>query len=124
MAKNAAKSKAAKPTKVAKAKRPREMDRAFAPIAAAFAGERDVAGAWMINSFGLKTNKKFFVMHWRGNLVVKLPIERVDALVAARAGTRFDPGRGRPMKEWIVVADGAGDWIALAREAYRYVRTL
>jgi hypothetical protein len=32
---------------------------------------------------------------------VKLPRERVDELVEAGAGHRFDPGHGRLMKEWV-----------------------
>ena len=39
----------------------------------------------------------------RGELVVKLPRERVDELVETGAGHRFDPGHGRLMKEWIAL---------------------
>ena len=34
-------------------------------------------------------------------LVVKLPRSRVDELVAAGEGDRFDPGHGRIQKEWL-----------------------
>ena len=57
----------------------------------------------MMGSDGLKTGGKFFAMVSRGELVVKLPRERVDELVAARAGHRFDPGHGRLMKEWVAI---------------------
>ena len=57
----------------------------------------------MMGSEGLKTNGKFFAMVSRGELVVKLPRERVDELVEAGAGHRFDPGHGRLMKEWIAL---------------------
>ena len=57
----------------------------------------------MMNSDGLKTAGKFFAMVSRGELVVKLPRERVDELVAAGAGHRFDPGHGRLMKEWVAL---------------------
>ncbi len=57
----------------------------------------------------------------RGSLVVKLPKSRVDALVIARQGYRFDPGHGRLMKEWIVIEVGGGDWLALSKEARRFV---
>src|SRR4051794_21978356 len=57
----------------------------------------------------------------RGELVVKLPKARVDELVDAGAGRRFDPGHGRVMKEWIVVAPGKADWLALANEAFAYL---
>ena len=55
-------------------------------------------------------------------LVVKLPRQRVDALVAAGVGERFDPGHGRLMKEWIAVAPTVADeWLPLAREALAFV---
>jgi len=57
----------------------------------------------MMGSDGLKTGGKFFAMVSRGELVVKLPRERVDELVAAGAGHRFDPGHGRLMKEWVAI---------------------
>ena len=40
----------------------------------------------------LSVNGKIFAMLVRGKLVVKLPKQRVDGLVAGRAGTYFDPG--------------------------------
>ena len=57
----------------------------------------------MMGSDGLKTGGKFFAMVSRGELVVKLPRERVDELVEAGAGHRFDPGHGRLMKEWVAL---------------------
>jgi TfoX/Sxy family transcriptional regulator of competence genes len=56
--------------------------------------------ARMMNAFGLKANGKFFAMVVKDELVVKLPRERVDELVATGKGRRFDPGHGRVMKEW------------------------
>ena len=38
-------------------------------------------------------------------LVVKLSQDRVDELLAAGAGDRFDPGHGRLMREWISLAE-------------------
>jgi hypothetical protein len=35
----------------------------------------------------------------RGALVGKLPVSRVDELLAAGLGERFDPGHGRLMKD-------------------------
>ena len=57
----------------------------------------------MMGSEGLKTNGKFFAMVSKGELVVKLPRERVDELVEAGTGHRFDPGHGRLMKEWVAL---------------------
>jgi hypothetical protein len=57
----------------------------------------------------------------KGELVVKLPRQQVDALVEAGHGSRFEPGPGRVMKEWLTVpADSAADWLPLAREAREF----
>jgi TfoX/Sxy family transcriptional regulator of competence genes len=61
----------------------------------------EVEKARMFASDGLKTGGKFFAMvSSKGDLVVKLPAERVDEIVSSGAGERFDPGHGRVMKEW------------------------
>jgi TfoX/Sxy family transcriptional regulator of competence genes len=74
-------------------------------------------------SSGLKINDKIFAMiSSKGQFVVKLPRARVDALVASGDGKRFDPGRGRLMKEWLTVATTSqAGWLRLAREAMRFV---
>ena len=76
----------------------------------------------MMGSEGLKTGGKFFAMVSRGELVVKLPRERVDELVEAGAGHRFDPGHGRLMKEWVALipVDEAA-CAAYVSEARRFV---
>jgi hypothetical protein len=99
-----------------------DIDREFQPVVAAFADHRDVAGGRMMSSYCLKVKGKIFAMFGRPGFVVKLPRERVDALVGAGCGRRFDPGHGRLMKEWVVVDEGKADWIDLAREAYRFVK--
>ena len=55
----------------------------------------------MMSATGLKIGGRFFAMVVRGELVVKLPAGRVDELEASGTGRRFEPGRGRRMKEWI-----------------------
>jgi hypothetical protein len=71
---------------------------------------------------GLKVDNKLFAMVSKGELVVKLPRERVDELIAEGKGTRFDPGHGRLMKEWVSIAPAhGGDWAALADEAHGFV---
>src|SRR5689334_12693011 len=69
-------------------------------------------------SNGLKVNGKIFAMLAQSTVVVKLPKERVDALVAAGAGEHYDPGHGRRMKEWIALHGDTRRWLALAREAH------
>ena len=70
---------------------------------------------------GLRTGGKIFAMLVQGRLVVKLPRERVDDLVAGGSAERFDPGRGRPMKEWASLDPAAPEWEGLAAEARRFV---
>jgi len=56
-------------------------------------------------------------------LVVKLRRRRVDELVDASTGERFDPGHGRLMKEWLAVhPTSEGTWRSLTREALEFVR--
>lgn len=99
-----------------------EIDPRFQPIVDAFALHRDVTGGKMMSSYGLKVNGKIFAMFGRKQFVTKLPKSRVDELVSAGVGQRFEPGRGRMMKEWFVAGDGSPDWMELAKEAYAFVK--
>jgi hypothetical protein len=75
-------------------------------------------------SSSLKVNGRIFAMlSSRGEFVVKLPRQRVDALVDSGEGVHYDAGKGRPMKEWLALkADSALDWSALADEALAFVK--
>jgi hypothetical protein len=66
---------------------------------------------------------KIFVMLVRGSLVLKLPAQRVAALVAAGEGVHFDANKGTPMKEWLSLDPDSGQaWLPLAREALDFAR--
>lgn len=84
------------------------------------------AGSATSRGFGadaLKVEGRIFAMLTRERLVVKLPRRRVDELVAAGRGERFDPGHGRLMKEWLHLYEGdATDWETLGREALAFGR--
>ena len=71
----------------------------------------------------LRTRDKIFAMVTSADaFVVKLPKKRVDELVAAKAGKRFEPGPGRVMKEWIELDPTAqASWLPLAKEAKAFV---
>jgi hypothetical protein len=94
----------------------------LAPIAKAYAAEQARGGARKFGSDALKVKGKMFAFLSRDRLVLKLPRERVGALVAAGAGELFDPGHGRLMQQWVVVLDERAAWEALAREAYDFVK--
>lgn len=92
-----------------------------------FLGDREVEQSGRgFGSDALKVRGKIFAMLSNGRLVVKLPRERVDALVASGEGERFDPRRdGRLMKEWLALAPTSSlEWPPLAREARAFVAGL
>ena len=72
----------------------------------------------------LRYQGKIFAMLVRGRLVVKVPAQRVDALVEAGDGVHFDANKGTPMREWLSLDPGSGqDWLVLAREALDFARS-
>ena len=65
---------------------------------------------------------KIFAMLVDGELVLKLPADRCEALVEEGGAHAFQIGKRR-MREWVSVADGGPhDWPALTREALAFVR--
>lgn len=97
---------------------------AFSSIAAQLAANPGIAVARMFGHQGLGLDRRFFAFDHDGELVVRLPPERVRELTAAGVGAPFDPGMGRPSKGWLSVPAGHGDWSRLAEEALTYVATL
>jgi len=72
----------------------------------------------------LRFRGKIFAMHVRGALVLKLPAERVEALVRAGEGVHFDANKGTPMREWLSLDPGSDlPWLPLAAEALDFVRS-
>jgi hypothetical protein len=72
----------------------------------------------------LKFENKIFAMFVRGRLVLKLPAERVDSLVAAGDGVRFDANKGTPMREWFSLDPASKrEWLPLAHEALDHARS-
>jgi hypothetical protein len=94
----------------------------FAEVTAPY---RAMAGVTTGTGFGanpgLRYHGHIFAMLVGGALVLKLPAPRVAALAAAGDGVPFDAGKGRPMREWMVVAgNDDGQWRALIAEAFAY----
>jgi hypothetical protein len=107
-------------------------DARFAAVVATFAGDprveaplpEDATAAedkGKFGSRGLKVDGKVFAMPSKGRLVVKLPRERVAALIASKKAEGYVLG-ARTMREWVAFSDGTvTSWRALAREARDFV---
>ena len=98
----------------------------YAALVASFATSRRVTTMTGGGGFGsagqLKVDGRIFAMLVRGRLVVKLPRGRVDELVEAGDGERFDAGKGTPMREWFVLSPTSKkQWPAVAKEAMEFV---
>ncbi|WP_284981260.1 hypothetical protein [Arthrobacter sp. efr-133-TYG-118] len=75
-------------------------------------------------SNALKVHGSIFAMISGDRLVVKLPHQRVETLIGTGVGAPFDAGKGRAMREWLtVIADDEESWLALAHEAWDFVRS-
>lgn len=73
-------------------------------------------------SSALKVNGKIFAMLVGGQLVVKLPRHQVDSLVMLGEGEHFTAGKGRPMREWLVLRSRSEyQWERWARESLAFV---
>lgn len=97
----------------------------FAKIAAALDGEDGVtlgSGKRGFGSGALQVNGRIFAMVSADRFVVKLPRDQVAELVASGDGLPFDAGKGRPMKEWVVLTERVSrQWLRLAKEAKAFV---
>ena len=71
----------------------------------------------------LQVEGRIFAMLSQGRVVVKLPGERVAALIREQDGAAFDAGKGKPLREWVVLTERSrAQWLALVREAEAHVR--
>jgi hypothetical protein len=95
--------------------------RTFEKVVAALSTEPGVETGRMFASEGLKIGGRIFAMEVKGKLVVKLSAERAEELRRSKVATAFDPGHGRPMKQWVSISPKANvDWLDLAREALAF----
>lgn len=104
-----------------------DADQCFANLVEEYAGGAGVtlpgeSGTGGFGSHALKINGSIFAMLVRGHLVVKLPPQRVEALVASGIGEPFEANKGKPMTEWVTVADTDPEiWRQLSQEAVAFV---
>jgi hypothetical protein len=97
----------------------------FDELVAEFVAIKGVTPPGETAGFGsgaLRIDGKIFAMFVRGRLVVKLPKVRVDELVEAGEGDRFDANKGTPMKEWLSLDPASRlAWRPLIQEAFAFV---
>ena len=98
----------------------------FDAIVEPFSGDpRVTRGAGFGSSPGRRVDGRIFAMLVRGELVVKLPKQRVAELVEAETARWFDAGKGRPMREWASISVARyGAWPGLVAEAYEFVGSI
>jgi hypothetical protein len=71
----------------------------------------------------LRYQGKIFAMLVRGRLVLKLPADRVTALIGSGDGVAFDANKGTAMREWLSLDPASSrDWLGLANEALDFAR--
>jgi hypothetical protein len=103
---------------------PKVSDEAVAAYDAVAAG-LEGAGVVRGSMFGmpcLKVGKKVLAGMYGDAMTFKLPPEPREKALAVPGAEQFDPGMGRPMKEWVKIPlDQAAVWPDYAAEALEYV---
>lgn len=95
---------------------------AFADVVARLVAEPDVVEGKAFHAPGVKVAGKLFAMLIEDRLVVKLPAQRVEALLDSGHGEPFRSGQ-RAMREWVSLGEPSAEaWAAKAQEALAFVR--
>lgn len=94
----------------------------FRRLTERYANDSRVAPGKMLVSEGLRVEGRFFLALVDGQLLVKLPRDRVAELIASGIAQPFESGKGRVMREWALISHSANRrWSALADEALAFV---
>ena len=110
-------------TQTGQAEGPEERFEALVDDLCGLAGVTPPRGGSGFGRNAVRFENKIFAMFVRGRLVVKLPRSRVDDLIGAGHGDRFDANKGTPMKEWFSLDPESGlPWRPLALEALEFAR--
>jgi hypothetical protein len=88
---------------------------------AGVAGVTVPEGGSGFGSNALKINRSIFAMLVDDRLVVKLPAGHVAELISSGDGLPFDAGKGKPMKEWVVLSVDDDACRELVAEAMAFV---
>ena len=104
----------------------KNTDQIFDALVKVFDSDPNISQAKMFGSPGLKIKGKVFAFLMKSKLILKLPKEKVDELIAAKKGRHFGhmfaPNNWKPMKEWVeVTLDDERTCLKLAQEAKDFV---
>ena len=97
------------------------IEQLFTQLLTHFLSQKDV------NKQGnaLKFKRKMFLMLNEERFIVKLPPERVTALIASGKGLPYDAGTGNPLKEWTIISEtDLKSWIKYGEEAKVFAQIL
>ena len=98
-------------------------DELFWDVAEPMIGSGKIVEGELMRSRCVRVGKEFLAMpeYRTGDLVVKLPRERVDELIAGGDGLAFAPAK-KVFREWVQVpARDAALWQGLLDEGYEFV---
>jgi len=88
-----------------------------------FSNVKDVTVLSGSGAQGIKRDGKLFVMFMKGDILVKFPPERVSEIVVSGDGQAYDPGTGKPMKNWVLIPQAKKDsWIKYSKEANNFLK--
>lgn len=94
----------------------------FRALQAALRRDPQIGEMEMFGAQGFRVSGKVFAIYWKGDLVLKMPEERAQALLTLRVAKPWDPGHGRKMREWIAFDPRTSrQWRKLAEEARDFV---
>jgi len=95
----------------------------FGEIQAAYADDARVTfGTGFGPGAGLRVDGHIFAMLVHGGLAVKLPRERVAALIDSGLARPFGMGQKRPMREWAAFpTETSAEWPGIVAEAFAFV---
>jgi hypothetical protein len=100
-------------------------DEQFDRIANDLLSKGDTKRAKMFGMPCISVNGKMFAGLHKGGMNFKLGASDREEALRIEGATLFDPGMGRPMKEWVSVPAAQSDrWCDLADQAYTYVADL
>ena len=86
-----------------------------------FSSDNDVTVLSGRGAQGIKRGGKLFVMFMKGVIIVKLPEELVKEIISMGEGVSYDPGTGKPMKNWVLIPVSRKElWIKYSEEAKKH----